>query len=98
MPSSTVARAGGLLHNPDFLVAQAVQLVDKLVDLLIRRIDLPLERVLLIWRLRRRQILVPLQRFVTIVPRPERTSTGLFGRFCVGPADAEKARLPASGL
>jgi len=42
-----------LLDDFDFLIGQAVEFVNELVDLLVRRVDLTLKRVPLTRRLRR---------------------------------------------
>jgi hypothetical protein len=38
-----VRSLGGLLDDADFVVGQAVELVDELVDLLVGRVDFPLQ-------------------------------------------------------
>ena len=53
-----VSSKGRLFHDGDFLVAQAVQLVDQLVDLPVGGGDLPLKHRLVVLRPRRRKLLV----------------------------------------
>ena len=57
-----------LLDDADFVVGQAVQVVDELVDLAVGGVDLALERSLFVSRLRRRELRVQVRTAIYSTP------------------------------